>query len=87
MSELTSCNHCSLEDMRKRRGRTGETVHKVPCGRYGGFDLFITKKGEKAKNVQHAVSGIYDGIKDTRCISDNAVWAAWMEEIGSSCGC
>lgn len=84
---MSECNHCSLKWMKDRRKKTGEAVHRVQCVAYGGWDLFVTKKGEKPQSIGHAVKGVYEGVKDTRCVALNARWAAWMQEIGSSCEC
>jgi len=41
MSELTSCNYCTLQDIKSRAKQKGEKVRVVPNGRHGGVDIKV----------------------------------------------
>jgi len=45
MSELTLCNFCSLQSIRRRHKQTGARVYQVP--RDGWIEIYVVPKNQK----------------------------------------
>lgn len=48
MSELTRCNYCTLEDIKRRAKKDGEVVTTRPA-KGGGVEVATHKPGEEPK--------------------------------------
>jgi len=80
MSELTRCNYCRLQDIKRMAKEQGSRVYVRPsnfCPKYniGGYDIFMVPKGEKLDT-----SVDKDGNHGWQ-------WVAWMMEIPDHCVC
>lgn len=75
MSELTPCNYCSLQRIKRGAKEQGAKVYVRPSEFMGGYDVFVVPKGEKldtsiGKDGNHGYQ-----------------WEAWFMEITDRCVC
>lgn len=54
MSELTSCNFCTLQSIRRRHKGTGARVYQVYIN--GWLEIYVVPKGQKL-NTKRAADG------------------------------
>lgn len=76
MSELTQCNFCSLQEVRRRAKKDGMRVTLRP-GWDGGTDVFV-----HPKNVTIPQGQQHDDSRFRK-----KYCRQWMKEIGEQCGC
>ena len=76
MSELTRCNYCSLQNIKRRAKEQGARVYVRPSKFMGGgYDIFVVSAGDK---LDASVD------KDGNC---GWQWVSWMMEIPDHCVC
>jgi hypothetical protein len=66
MSDLTSCNYCTLKRIRKDAKENGKIVVLKASGFMGGIDVFVLKRGEKLDRKEHFCAWLME-IPD-RCV-------------------
>lgn len=77
MSELTTCNYCSLRAIRRRAKEENSRVYVRNAHDFGlgGYDVFMVPKGEKL-NTSVDEKGEH-----------GEHWVSWMMEITDHCCC
>lgn len=76
MSELTRCNYCNLQIIKRKAKNQGARVYKRPSTFMGGgYDIFVVSKGNKLDT-----SVDKDG-------NNGEQWVSWMMEIPNHCVC
>lgn len=74
MSELTTCNYCNLERLRREAIQTKKRITMVPATwGMGGFEIYMHPRSVEIK----------------KCTKEEKkrFWVSWMMEIGKTCGC
>jgi hypothetical protein len=60
MGELTQCNYCSFQNIKRTAARNGERITTKPGKRYKtlpkGVNVFSIPRGEKLDEEKHLVS-------------------------------
>jgi len=85
MSELTSCNYCDLQMIKKQAKADGLKIIIVPSRFMGGSDIFAVPKSTTRKEVL--------SWKDSDTVPPNGdenyqkYHKAWMREISVRCRC
>ncbi len=79
MSELTQCNYCSLQGIKRRAGREGKHVHLNPDTRMsrGGVDIYVTPV-----TVDLPTAGVTQGSE-----FHQQYWVGWFMGVTKSCVC
>lgn len=78
MSELTPCNFCSLQSIRRQAKKDGKRVMLLP-GWCGGTDVLVYPKDVNIRKVE--------GIQTVDHPNREKYLVAWMQKIGNSCLC
>ena len=78
MSELTPCNHCRLESIKRRAKQNGMKVTVINDARWGmgGSNVYVHPNGLKIEKL----GGGEDGPREKYRVS-------WMMEIPARCEC
>jgi hypothetical protein len=78
MSELTPCNYCNLNRIKRRAKENGMKVTVLNDARWGmgGSNVYVHPKGLKIEKL----GGAEDGPREKYRVS-------WMMEIPSRCEC
>ena len=58
MSEFTTCNYCTLKQIKTRAKQNGKIILKRPNKEHGGIDILVHGKGETPDRGKHFRRGL-----------------------------
>ena len=85
MGDLTRCNYCTLEEIKRNAERMGSTVYLRPSGFMGGTDVFVVPEGEKLSEKEDMVQPCDEYPNGNEAYSK--YHRAWLMSISGRCIC
>ena len=85
MSELTRCNYCNLQDIKRKARKDGLKVVLAVSKFMGGTDVFVVPKNITPKEVRTWKD--CDEVPPNGDENYQKYHKSWMMRIGSFCEC
>ena len=85
MSELTTCNYCHFNRIKKHAEEQGKTVHQLRPGYMGGTDIFVVPKGEPLPSRSEMIMPCDKYPNGNKAY--NKYHVSWMMSIPTHCCC